>query len=235
MEFLVSFRDQKEQLHEKQPFSQLESSDLKAWTPFRRVWTTRNQRNTPGLAYFSTTHQQIYHESFLEKCILICVDFEGVATHVCEQPFRLHFEGVSHVPDFLILRERKPLLIDVRHSLFINTKGFLRARAATQMAMNELGWEYEIRSEPPKQYMQNVSCLSGFRRRPPDLERFASTILQLFEQGPQTFGQIFSAVEPEMLARPVVFHLLWQRILTMDLYAPMTLLTVVHLAGGGAE
>jgi hypothetical protein len=222
MDFAVSYRYQSLQDQLNVPLINLKVANHTDFQFFRRAWTTRLQRNTPGLFFFSSTGQLVYHESYLERQILLCEDFQHQATWVIDQPFQLHFEGHRHVPDFLVLSAHQPKVIDVRHSKFLGTERFVASRNAMEEAMEQLGWTYEVRSEPAQQFFVNLDWLSGFRRTPPDLELFAPKIYTCLESSAQSLKDLLKIVGHELFSRPVVFYLIWKRILEVDLYAPFS-------------
>ena len=108
MEFSVSFRYQSGEEHNKEPLLELKVATLHELKFFRRAWTTRRQHNTPGLFFFGSTGQLVYHESYLERQILLVEDFEQSAMCVIAQPFEIQFEERRHVPDILVLPEQNP-------------------------------------------------------------------------------------------------------------------------------
>ena len=232
MEFSVSFRYQSGEEHNKEPLLELKVATLHELKFFRRAWTTRRQHNTPGLFFFSSTGQLVYHESHLERQVLLVEDFEQSATCVIAQPFEIQSEERRHVPDLLVVSEQNPKVIDVRHSKFAETSKFQVAREAMYVALAQLGWKYEVRTEPEKQFFTNLDWLSGYRRIPPDFEFFAPLIIGSLEAGAKSFADLFRCIGNELFSQPVVFHLLWLRILEIDLYAPLTSETKIDLARG---
>ncbi len=174
--------------------------------------------------------QLVYYESYLERRVLLVEDYQTRANWVIDQPFRLHFEGGTHVPDFLMVTVDGPKVIDVRSRAYLNTTRFMADRIAMAEAMNRIGWSYEVRSEPDPQMFANLNWLSGFRRRPPDVELFAPRVIDCLSSGPLSFAQLFHRLGNELFSKPVVFHLLWHRILEVDVYAPLTGETRVDLS-----
>ena len=230
MDFAVSYRLKSGEEILKESLIDFKNAELANLNHFRRVWTTRNQKNTPGLFFFSTTEQLVYCESYLERRILLQEDFRNVATWVVDQLFQIHFDGQKHIPDFLILSKHEPKIIDVRAQVFLQTKRFVAGRIALKEALNQIGWAYEICSEPHPLFYTNLDWLSGFRRCPPDYDHFALRIIKILKPGPLPFTVLMQQVGNEMFSKPVVFHLLWKKILSVDLYSPFTSKTIIDLS-----
>jgi hypothetical protein len=229
MDFAASYRYQSGVEYLNVPLAELKLADHEEMEFVRRSWTTRQQHHTPGYFFFSTTGQLVYHESYLERQILLIEDFKKSASFVVDQPFKLRFGERWHVPDFLILSPQGHTLLDVRHSKYVQDDKFVASTQAMSEAAAQLGWRYDVRTEPHPQFLMNLDWLSGFRRKPPDVDLFSEQIIHLFANGPQTFRSVFKCLNHELFSKPVVFYLLWQRILEADLHAPSSSDTVVDL------
>jgi hypothetical protein len=210
--------------HSKVSLSDLRAADPRRLNPIRKAYSTRFQRHTQGFFWMCSTNQLVYHESFTEKKVLMQVDFDRLALHVVAQPFRLHFDGVSHVPDFLIVTQDGNLVLNVKLQAKLQSASFVIADRATESAIREIGWGYQVRSEPAHQQYINLEWLSGFRRCPHHLEEFTPAVIDFLADrgGVQRFGDLVQAFEHPSLVKPVVFHLLWQKTLRTNMDIPFT-------------
>jgi hypothetical protein len=110
----------------------------------------------------------VVYESRLELCRLIYADFDLSVRHIVAQPFLLKWavKGVvrRHVPDYLMMTEAGPLVVDVKPKNRLAESSVADTLAWTQAAIEGRGWSYEVWSEPPMVELTNLRFLSGFRR-----------------------------------------------------------------------
>lgn len=87
--------------------------------PVREPMQYRGQWSKPGWYYFAGLDEHVSYESRFEGAHLMLLDFEGAATAVVPQPFRLHWRAEKaarrHTPDFLVWRkDGTGVVIDVK-------------------------------------------------------------------------------------------------------------------------
>ena len=217
--------------------------------PFRKFPAHRKQKNMPGYYWCASSKRHIPYESLLEMNVLVMLDFDPAATNVFAQPFELIFpdsEGSSgsskkkllrRVPDFLVRRSSgRDRVVDVKPAWRAEKSKIQRVFDLTREACEEAGWGYEIRSEPDPAVFANVEWLSGFRRTPTILDKARDSVLEYASDPLGTsLGNLVGALAadcpkgyPEALYRPIVYHLLWKRVLTADLSIPLSDTTTVH-------
>jgi hypothetical protein len=218
MDVSVSYRDVSGSLFVKQPVEQLRQLLPNQLVNIRRSWAKFGQHNTPGYFWFSTLNQHVYYESYDEKCQLLCLDFEGRTTAILDQPFMLHWEKRAHIPDFFGVNSgNKIFVIDVKRQRFLSDPDVIESFNTTRTVLREFGWDYSIRSELEPQYLENLNWLAGYRKPPPHLACCVEPTIDKLINGELELDVLMHGLGNELLVRPVIFHLLWSRILTTDL------------------
>jgi hypothetical protein len=144
------------------------------------------------------------------------LDYLGDVTALVEQPFVLHHGKRSHIPDFVFQNDSGITLVNVKPTAFIDDEDSLWTFSVAQAAAQQLGWQYKTFSELDPQYLDNLHWLFGFKDTPFDLEIIQSDVLDCLEQ-PSTLSKVLSQLPNPFLVKPVVFHLLWHRIIHTDL------------------
>ncbi|WP_257643132.1 TnsA-like heteromeric transposase endonuclease subunit [Micrococcus luteus] len=91
--------------------------------PVRRIPSHKGQRHRPGLFWSATTQGHIPYESWLELDRLWIADADPEVSWISGQPMLIRGASGgkmrSHVPDFLLRREDRPLLlVDVKPAEF---------------------------------------------------------------------------------------------------------------------
>jgi hypothetical protein len=100
MNIRVSYVEIDSQLQTMEPLHDLPPIEQLRWV--RREWSNRKQNHLPLMFYFSSLNQFVHCESYLESRILLDLDFQAETDHIVEQPFILHYNKKSHIPDFII-------------------------------------------------------------------------------------------------------------------------------------
>lgn len=213
--------------------------------PFRKFPAHRKQKNMPGYYWCATTNRHIPYESLLEMNVLVMLDFDPKVSDVFAQPFELTFrdsdgsskKSLRHVPDFLVRKSSgRDRVIDVKPVRRADKPKTQKVFDLTRKACEEAGWGYEVMSEPDPAVFANVEWLSGFRRPPAILDKARNSMLEYASDPLGTpFGELVGRLAadcpkgyPEALYRPVVYHLLWERVLTADLSVPLSDTTTVR-------
>jgi hypothetical protein len=69
----------------------------------------------------------------------------------------------KHVPDFLLITEQGPVVVDVKPLARLVNPRILFTLGWTRKLVEGRGWRYEVWSEPPATELRNVRSLAGFR------------------------------------------------------------------------
>jgi hypothetical protein len=95
-------------------------------------------------------------------------DFDTSVKRIIAPPFLLSAQVEAtvrrHVPDFLLLADTEPIIVDVKPRLQLSKTKVSFALAWTKDVVEQRGWRYEVWTEPPEAELGNLRFLSGFRR-----------------------------------------------------------------------
>ena len=196
----------------------LEPVAFMAWRP---PACFKNQVNLPGYFWISQTKQFIFYESRLEMAVLKQLDFEEEIAFVVPQPFQMSFEfnkrKLHHVPDFLVWRHQKPLLlVNVKPKKFMQKPNNLLSFAACRALTGRIRLEHKVFNEPPPVHFANVRWLAGYRREPYMYSSIAPELVQRLADQSLAFGVWVRVEFEESIVRPVAFHLMWKRLVQFD-------------------
>jgi hypothetical protein len=189
--------------------------------PERRFPAFRGQGNWCGWYWSATCGGNVGYESWLERDRLILLDFDPLVTGMASQPFRLSWAGprgkwIRHTPDFFVRRaDGTGLVVDVRPDERIEPQDAVKF-AATAAACPPVGWDYTRVGTPDAVLMANVRWLAGYRHPRVHRAGVAADLVQVFAAGG---GLLDGAREvgDQIAVLPVLFHLLWRRVLAVDL------------------
>ncbi len=190
----------------------------------RREWSSRKQNHLPLMFYFSSLNQFVHCESYLESRILLDLDFQAETNHIVEQPFILHYNKKSHIPDFVIRRNKQITLLNVKAKKYLEKPDNIIDFELAEAAAHQLGWRYETRSELSPQYLQNIAWLAGFKAVPFQFDEIAPEILEFLQQ-PTTLLEVLKVFKKDFVIKPIIFHQLWHRQLKTDLEKKFSLKT----------
>jgi hypothetical protein len=219
MDCKLSFKPQHGEAHERVDPQTLLAHDISTLKPMRMVYSTRKQPHTQGFFWMCSSNQLVYHESYLERCVLTQLDFEKKPAFVLSQPFTMHWESRSHTPDFLVKVNDSYIVIDVKLKSKLNQKKFVEARKLTTELSKNFGFDYRVYSESAPVYFANLEWLVGFRRKPANLEQHIEEIIERVTSAAHTptLRAILSHFLEPRLIRPIVFYLLWNRLLRTEM------------------
>ena len=166
--------------------------------------------------------------------ILMQLDFNPATVAVVSQPFILHTanskNSFEHIPDFLVVSATEEIMvIDVKPKKFVATAENVRKFEATAAACELVGWDYAVQSEPNRSFLENLRWLAGYRRRFPTVDLYAEKLIKTCEKEPLPLQDLVSRVGPPILVRPILFHLLWHRLLEINMHAQLNNKTLVNL------
>jgi hypothetical protein len=185
------------------------------------TWSTR-QRHRPGLQSLAGTGRLHGFESHAEQCLLLALDFLGVR-EVVSQPHRMRFESVSgqqeHIPDFLAVTGEGRWLLDVRPADRIEAADRVKFAASAEAAL-ACGWQYGVVGGWRPHVMTTLDTLSAQRRPLSDPLGLTGALPAAAAGGPVRFADLVAAASYPAVARAFAIHLIWHRVLAIDLAGP---------------
>ncbi len=185
------------------------------------TWRTR-QGHRPGLQSMAGTGRLHGFESHAEQRLLLALDFLGVR-EVVSQPHRMRFESVSgpreHTPDFLALTGEGTWLLDVRPAERIEAADRVKFAASAEAAL-ACGWRYGVVGGWRPHVMTVLDTLSAQRRPLRDPLSLTHALLAAADGGAVRFADLAAATCCPAVARAFAIHLIWHRVLAIDLAVP---------------
>jgi hypothetical protein len=217
------------------PWSEVDISLLRAAAPWRTFRSYKGQRHYPGSFWSATQGDLVLYESRLELARLLFADFDRSVHGIVAQPFLLEAEidgrRRRHVPDFLLLTESVPVVVDVKPASQVSKPDIAFVLAWTRRAVEGRGWVYEVWSEPPAIELANVRLLAGYRRE----WLFDQAVLAELREADldgMPLGAVSLALphrQPETVAAAAL-HLLWKQHFLANLARPLDAMTVLRIA-----
>jgi len=126
------------------------------------------------------------------------------------------------VPDFLLLTEEGPIVVDVKPQHLVTDEKVAATLAWTSLVVQARGWRYEVRSEPPPPpRLENVRFLAGYRRDwlfDPVLLAELRAVDLVGTTLEEAFGCLPGRAQASV--RAAVLHVLWAGHITTDLDRP---------------
>jgi hypothetical protein len=208
---------------------------FEAALPARGFRFEKGLRNFAGWWYFATTDSHVGFESWLERDHLMLMDFDPEVTAVASQPFWLHWRdgddrGRRHVPDYFARRrDGGAVVVDVRPDGRIPPRD-AETFAVTAAACESAGWGYRRSGDLDPVLAANVRWLSRYRHRRCLVPGVAEVLLEAFAGGRSLFEGAEAAGD-RLRVLPVLYHLMWQRMLAADLSVPLGTATAVWPGG----
>jgi len=141
---------------------------LKSASPWRTFRWYKGQRHFSGSYWSATMSDHVIYESRLELARLLYADFDGAVHSISAQPFLIKALVAGqlrrHVPDFLLVTDTGPIVVDVKPRQYLSKKETAFTLAWCRAALEDRGWEYEVWPEPPEAELANLRLLAGYRR-----------------------------------------------------------------------
>lgn len=216
-----------DQTAEDHPWGTVGADLLAAAVPWRTFRWYDGQRHYSGAYWSSTQRDHVIYESRLELAVLLLADFDPSVTGIVAQPFLLRAEAGGaarkHVPDYLLLTGTGPVVVDVKPRHRLARPEVALTFGWTRTLVEERGWRYDVRCEPPAARLENVRFLAGYRRDwlfdPGLLARLGAADLD-----GASLGDAFGCLPgwPEPLVRAAVLHLVWAGHFAVDLDQPLS-------------
>ncbi|MFJ8598609.1 TnsA-like heteromeric transposase endonuclease subunit [Streptomyces shenzhenensis] len=212
-------------IRERGSLGRLWSVGFESVRPERSFPTFRGQGNWCGWYWSATCGGHVGYESWLERDHLMLLDFDPLVTGMASQPFRLSWaradgKRVRHTPDFFVRRaDGTGLVVDVRPDDLIGPDDAAKF-AVTAAACRSVGWDFTRVGTPEAVLMANVRWLAGYRHPRVHRPEVAARLVEVFADG----GDLLAGarrVGDQIAVLPVLFHLLWRRVLAVDLEADL--------------
>ncbi|MCP2353008.1 hypothetical protein HD597_000028 [Nonomuraea thailandensis] len=180
----------------------------------------RGQRNFPGWWWSATTGEHVGYESWVERDVLMVMDFDQDIVAFASQPFWLTWAADDrvrrHAPDYFArTRDGQGLVVDVRPDDRVDPAAS-EAFAAMGRACEEVGWKFHRTGGPAPVLRSNLRWLAGYRHRRCYQEELAQDLLHVF-RAPTALLRGAQQVGDQLMTLPVLYHLLWTGHLTTDL------------------
>lgn len=184
----------------------------------------KEQLHIPGFFWMSRLRRLVWYESRLEMVTLKMLDFDPLLVDVLPQPFTLHYrvdgKPYRHTPDYLVWRSDEPRrhVVNVKPRKSVDKPRNQRAFTACARACSDLKWSYTTQSEPPIVFLANLNWLAGYRRRPPGFATLSERMVECAASRPTVADLVAQSGEHPSLARPVLFYLIWSRVLEINMH-----------------
>ena len=117
----VSIRNSADRSEVSLPWELATTEVLASAAPWRTFRWHKGQRHYSGTSWSATERGHVIYESRLELARLLFADFDTSVKHIVAQPFLLSAQVEAavrrHVPDFLLLSDTGPTVVDVKPRL----------------------------------------------------------------------------------------------------------------------
>jgi hypothetical protein len=207
---------------------------LESAVPWRTFRWYRGQPHYSGHYWSVTESGHVIYESRLELARLLYADFDRAVEHIIAQPFLLRFEPCGHhhrhVPDYLLFTSSGLVVVDVKPAVRLDDPQVAATLTWVRRVAEDVGWQYEVFTEPPPTELANVRFLAGYRRRE-GISAEALTDLRSRDLDGVAVGQaVRDGHGPAPLVRAALLHMLWRQELNVDLGQPLSARTVMTAA-----
>jgi hypothetical protein len=215
------------------PWNDLDPLAVADGSPYREFPWYLGQRNYSGMYWCATEVKLVGYESLLELSRLLMADFDRSAKRIVSQPFQIkaNIDGgrLTRIPDYLVLGEVEPLVIDVTRKARMDNPKYARLFGLTRRIVESRGWKYELAYEPPKTEYLNIRFLAGYRRPWLFDDSVVSEVRHAAVSAPgSTISDIACGTRyPKRTALPALMHLLWRQDLTAELTERLSPWTVI--------
>ncbi|MBV9162481.1 MAG: TnsA-like heteromeric transposase endonuclease subunit [Pseudonocardiales bacterium] len=200
--------------------------------PVREFRWSKGQRHNPGWWWTATMGGHVGYESWLERDVLMMLDFDPEVVAVVSQPFWLYWDEDCrhrrHCPDYFVRRsDGTAMVVDVRADDRIEPND-AEAFAAMEEACAQAGWRFRRLGVADAVVTANVRWLSRYRHpRCAGADGLAESLVAAFDQPTSLWGGA-AAVGDRLAVLPVLFHLLWRHELATDLTTRLGPSTLVY-------
>lgn len=201
--------------------------------PWRTFRWRHGQKHYSGTYWSATEQAHVIYESRLELARLLFADFDTAVRRIIAQPFlirtRIDRRVRRHVPDYLLLTDSGPVVVDVKPSSQLDEPKVRFTLDWTRVLVERRGWRYEVWSEPPVTELETVRFLAGFR----NAERFDPELVNALKARADLKGRTLAYAFSEYckwkepIVRATVLHLLWCKHFAVSTDQPLSPRTVL--------
>ncbi len=145
-------------------------------------------------------NRMIAFESLLERDFIYLLDYEPSVTWFEEQPMRIEYEYEAkqrhYTPDFLIVEQKQPVLVECKPERFADTEENRRKFAVARHCCQEKGWQFRVVTEQEIRSgfrLQNIRLLTQYARQ--CIDPFVSNQVLEFLQATQSVVPIRKVVQ----------------------------------------
>ncbi len=197
--------------------------DLFDAAPARKIPNSPSRLNKIGWYWSSTTGGHHQFESVLEAETLRWLDWRPDVVGIATQPLRIvatvdALKHRKHVPDILIeLADGSFELLNVKpRARQVSTRA-VQAFAMCDAASRALGCTSRVVGELGEPFRTNLRFGAQYRHELPDSNVVEPlTVLDAFDAGWSTVGEIIDAVGSWPTVLPVLMHLAWHGVVHLD-------------------
>lgn len=199
------------------PWNDVDPHAVAEGLPWRRFAWYLGQRNYSGMYWSATEAKLVGYESLLELSRLLLADFDRSSKRIASQPFhitaRVDGERLLRVPDYLVLTDTGPLVIDVTRRERLENQKYQHIFELTRRVVESRGWQYELAHEPPRVEYANIRFLAGYRRPWLFDDLILKEIRHVADSLPEpSVSEIVSGTAyPKRSALPALMHMLWRQ------------------------
>lgn len=204
--------------------------------PVRSFPSFKGQKNFTGLYWAETSHSPVGYESWVERDAAMALDFDPAVIGLSSQPFRLSWldehRRHEHIPDYFArLADDTGVVVDVRPHALVD-QAAAEVFAITAQACEAVGWQFRHVGALDTAYAANLRWLARYRHRRCHREEMASRLLEVFADPLPLFVGA-ERVGDRLAVLPVLYHLMWQHVLVVDLTAgPLGADSMVRITDG---
>lgn len=207
---------------------------VRASTAVAAVPILPGQKNFTGWWWSSTTREHVGYESWLERSVVMRLDFDPAVVGIASQPFWLHWHDGRrrrrHAPDYFVrMADGSGVAVDVRSDERVDAQA-AEAFAATERACDQVGWRFRRMGAADPVMEANLRWLAGYRHPRCSRAEVAARLVEAFTKPRELFAGAQKVGRLEAVL-PVLYHLLWCRRLVTELTEPLGPASMVSADG----
>jgi hypothetical protein len=203
------------------PARQLSAALMADTKPLRTFRWYKGQPHYSGTYWSSTEATHVIYESRLELSRLLLADFDPTVSRIFAQPLmiRTKVDGRwrRHTPDYLLIAGGELRFVAVKPQRRLEDPTVVATFAWVREVVESNGLSFEVASEPPQPYFDNVRFLAGYRRESSISDEALATLRARSLAGISIGDVLRAATGPEPLTRAALLHMLWTHELEADL------------------
>jgi TnsA endonuclease N terminal len=228
----VSYRSARDGHEKTLKLNDIASAALGGADPWRTFRWVKGQKHYSGTYWSATEAGHVIYESRLELARLLYADFDKKVNRIVAQPFlltaKINGQVRRHIPDFLLLTDTGPVVIDVKPQHRLADPKVSSTFAWTRTVVSARGWRYEVASEPPVIELANIRFLAGYRRPHLVDDALARQVRAAGIDGATLAGAMTQVGGPLPQVRATILHLIWTQEIVVDTTQPLTSRTMLR-------